>query len=175
VRSVRELGPFYECTEAYGNLGNALKELGDLDGAVQFYLKVLAVRWHSFLRVSCAYRVSASHSPVQAIKLKPRFCDAYNNLASVHMQTGNVKQAIDTYKMAIVLNPSLVDAHSNLGNLFKAQGNLEEAKRCYMEAIRVRPDFAIAWSNLAGMSVVPLRAVSAALSTGHLVCSFAAR
>jgi hypothetical protein len=28
--------------EAYGNLGNALKELGDLDGAVRFYLKVRA-------------------------------------------------------------------------------------------------------------------------------------
>ena len=27
--------------EAYGNLGNALKELGDVKGAVQFYMKVL--------------------------------------------------------------------------------------------------------------------------------------
>ena len=41
--------------ESYGNLGNALKELGDVDGAIQFYLR--------------------------AIKLRPRFCDAYNNLA----------------------------------------------------------------------------------------------
>lgn len=111
--------------EAYGNLGNALKELGDLDGAIQFYLK--------------------------AIKLKPRFCDAYNNLASVHMHLGNSKQAIETYQMALMLNPALVDAHSNLGNLYKAQGALEDAKKCYMEAIRLRPDFAIAWSNLAGI------------------------
>lgn len=29
--------------EAFGNLGNALKELGDLDGAVQFYLKVSTI------------------------------------------------------------------------------------------------------------------------------------
>lgn len=28
--------------EAYNNLGNALKELGDLKGATQFYLKVIA-------------------------------------------------------------------------------------------------------------------------------------
>ncbi|CAN0440238.1 unnamed protein product, partial [Scytosiphon promiscuus] len=27
--------------EAYSNLGNALKELGDVAGAIQFYLKVL--------------------------------------------------------------------------------------------------------------------------------------
>lgn len=111
--------------EAYGNLGNALKELGDIDGAIQFYLK--------------------------AIKLKPRFADAYNNLASAHQQLGQTKQAIETYQMALILNPALVDAHSNLGNLYKAQGRLEDSKRCYLEAIRMRPDFAIAWSNLAGV------------------------
>lgn len=110
--------------EAYGNLGNALKELGDVAGAVQFYLK--------------------------ALKLKPRFSDAYNNLASAYMQLGQTKEAIETFKMALVLNPSLVDAHSNLGNLLKASGRLAEAHRCYMEAIRIQPGFAIAWSNLAG-------------------------
>jgi protein O-GlcNAc transferase len=111
--------------EAYGNLGNALKELGDLEGATQFYLK--------------------------AIKLKPRFADAYNNLAGAYMQLGQSKQATETYRMALVLNPGLVDAHSNLGNLFKAQGRLSDAKRSFLEAIRIRPDFAIAWSNLAGV------------------------
>ena len=111
--------------EAYSNLGNSLRELGDLTAAVQFYLK--------------------------AIKLKPRFCDAYNNLASTHMQLGQIKQAVETYQMALVLNPKLVDAHSNLGNLYKAQGRLQAAKKCYLEAIKIRPDFAIAWSNLAGV------------------------
>ncbi|GMI46216.1 hypothetical protein TrCOL_g1466 [Triparma columacea] len=111
--------------EAYSNLGNALKELGDIKGAIQFYLK--------------------------AIKIKPRFPDAYNNLASSHMQLGNTEDAIQTFEMALTLNPRLVDAHSNLGNLLKAQGRLEEAKKSYLEAIRIRPDFAIAWSNLAGV------------------------
>lgn len=111
--------------EAYGNLGNALKELRDLERAIQFYLK--------------------------AIKLKPRYPDAYNNLASAHMQLGQTKQAIETYQMALILNPNLVEAHSNLGNLYKAQGKLEDAKRCYLEAIKIKPSFAIAWSNLAGV------------------------
>jgi len=111
--------------EAFSNLGNALKELGDVQGAIKFYQK--------------------------AIKLKPRFCDAYNNLALALMQVGQPLQAIDTYKMALVLCPELVDAHCNLGNLYKAQGELELAKRCYLEAIQIRPDFAIAWSNLAGV------------------------
>lgn len=114
-----------QCAEAYGNLGNALKEIGDLVGAVQFYLK--------------------------AIKLHPRFSDAYNNLANAYMQLGQLTEAMETYKMALVLDPSLVDAHSNLGNLYKAQGLLDSARLCYTEAIRVKPTFAIAWSNLAGV------------------------
>lgn len=111
--------------EAYSNLGNALKELGDINGAIQFYLK--------------------------AIKIKPRFPDVYNNLASSYMQLGKTDDAIQTFQMALTLNPRLVDAHSNLGNLLKAQGRLDEAKKSYLEAIRIRPDFAIAWSNLAGV------------------------
>jgi protein O-GlcNAc transferase len=111
--------------EGYSNLGNALKELGDIKAASQFYHK--------------------------AIKLKPRFCDAYNNLASAYMQLGQTQEAIETYQMALVLNPGLVDAHSNLGNLYKASGDLEGSKRCYLEAIRIKPDFPIAWNNLAGV------------------------
>ena len=88
---------------------------------------------------------------MKAIKLKPRFCDAYNNLASAYMQLGQQQEAMETYQMALVLNPGLVDAHSNLGNLYKASGDTEAAKRCYLEAIRIKPEFPIAWNNLAGL------------------------
>jgi len=111
--------------EAYSNLGNALKELGDVEGAVEFYLK--------------------------AIKIKPRCSDAYNNLASSHMQQGSIDDAISTFQMALTLDPNCVDARSNLGNLYKAQGRLEEAKKEYLTAIKIKPDFAIAWSNCAGV------------------------
>lgn len=111
--------------EAYGNLGNALKELGDVKGAVQFYMK--------------------------AIKLKPRFSDAYNNLASAHLLLGEIAQAKETYTMALTLNPDLVDSHTNLGNLYKSSGDFENAKNCYLEAIRINKDFPIAWNNLAGL------------------------
>ena len=111
--------------EAYSNLGNALKELGDVNAASQFYMK--------------------------AIKLKPKYADAYNNLASTYMQMGKTQEATETYQMALILNPSLVDAHSNLGNLYKATGDLDNAKKCYLEAIRIKPDFAIGWNNVAGV------------------------
>lgn len=36
---------------------------------------------------------------LKAVKLKPRFCDAYNNLASAYMQLGQTKEAIETYQV----------------------------------------------------------------------------
>ena len=111
--------------EFYANLGNSLRELGDVDGAVQFYLK--------------------------AIKLKPRLSNAYVNLGAVYMQQGKVKQAVQTFEMALLLDPELKEAHNNLGNLYKAQGKSVEAKKSFLEAIRISPDYATAWSNLAGI------------------------
>jgi len=111
--------------EAYSNLGNSLRELGDVKAATEFYLK--------------------------AIKLNPRFSDAYNNLASTYLQMGQTKQAYETYQMALVLDPELADAQNNMGNLLKAQGRVEDARKAYLEAIRIKPDFAVAWSNLAGI------------------------
>ena len=146
--------------ESYSNLGNALKELGDLAAAAQFYLKVRNERvihlvtsveffmlWkvredYSFLYprmrmqshplplfyLSTRLFLSSVFIPfsiffcVKAIKLKPKYSDAYNNLASTYMQLGRTQEATETYQMALVLNPSLVDAHSNLGNLRKAAG-----------------------------------------------------
>ncbi|KAJ1456447.1 hypothetical protein M885DRAFT_173801 [Pelagophyceae sp. CCMP2097] len=62
--------------EAFSNLGNALKELGDVRGSVAFFLK--------------------------AIKCSPRFAAAYNNLAAAHTQLGESQSAKEAYEMALV-------------------------------------------------------------------------
>ena len=105
--------------EAYGNLGNGLKELGDLKGAIQFYCKVRATTVSDYFGCSCILNLLFSRS--QAIELQPKFCDAYNNLAAAYMQRGETQQAIETYHMVLMLNPNLVDALSNLGSLYKSQ------------------------------------------------------
>ena len=92
------------CAEAYSNMGNVFRELGDIDAAIQFYL--------------------------QAVKLKPRFADAYNNLASCYFNQSLLEDAIDTFQMAILLDPSLIDAHCNLGTLFRSQASAPDLKSC---------------------------------------------
>lgn len=111
--------------ECYGNMANALKEKGNIDLAIQYYLV--------------------------AIELRPNFADAWSNLASAYMRKGRLNEATQCCRQALALNHRLVDAHSNLGNLMKAQGLVQEAYKCYVEALRIQPTFAIAWSNLAGL------------------------
>ena len=57
--------------DAYSNMGNALKEMGDLQSAINCYLR--------------------------AIQINPAFADAYSNLAAIYKDSGNVNEAITYY------------------------------------------------------------------------------
>jgi len=108
--------------EAYSNLGNVLKEKGQLKEALANYR--------------------------HAVKLKPDFIDGYINLAAALVAAGDLEGAVQAYATALQYNPDLYCVRSDLGNLLKALGRLEEAKACYLKAIETQPNFAVAWSNL---------------------------
>ena len=111
--------------EAHSIMGNCLKELGDIESAVGFFVK--------------------------AVRIQPRFADAYNNLAITQFLNGQPSEAIKSLQVAISLDPSHSDALTNLGNIYKAIGRPDDAKKQYLAAVRVNPKCAIAWSNLAGV------------------------
>lgn len=46
--------------------------------------------------------------PQSALRLKPSFTDAWNNIASALVQKGLIPQAIDCYAAALRINPRLV-------------------------------------------------------------------
>jgi protein O-GlcNAc transferase len=56
-----------------------------------------------------------------ALRLKPFFTDAYNNMASALVAKGLIPEAMDCYMQALRVNPRLVDVHNNLGDLWRAQ------------------------------------------------------
>jgi protein O-GlcNAc transferase len=76
--------------DAHSNLGNTLKEIGDITGALQCYTR--------------------------AIQINPSFADAHSNLASIHKDTGNILDAIQSYKTALKLKPDFPDAFCNLAH-----------------------------------------------------------
>ena len=76
--------------DAYSNMGNTLKEMHDVSGALQCYTR--------------------------AIQINPAFADAHSNLASVHKDSGNIPEAIQSYRTALKLKPNFPDAFCNLAH-----------------------------------------------------------
>jgi tetratricopeptide (TPR) repeat protein len=65
----------------------------------------------------------------KALKIKPDFPEAYNNLGYIYYETGKYSFAINEYKKAIELKPDYISAHNNLGIAYKKVGLLEKAKK----------------------------------------------
>ena len=77
------------CWMAHYNLGIALNEQGDTDGAISHYR--------------------------EAVELWPGYAEAHYNLGRLLAQKGQVDEAITHYEKALEINPSDADAHNNLG------------------------------------------------------------
>jgi len=84
--------------DAYSNMGNTLKEMQDIQGALQCYTR--------------------------AIQINPGFADAHSNLASIHKDSGNIPEAIQSYRMALKLKPDFPDAYCNLAHCLQVRKSL---------------------------------------------------
>jgi tetratricopeptide (TPR) repeat protein len=107
---------------AYNNLGNALRDKGDLDGAIT------------------AFR--------EAIRLDPSNAVVHNNLAAALYRKKDLDGAIGYFREATRLDPGYAVAHYNLGIVLRAKGDLDGALAAYREAIRLDPGGARAHYNL---------------------------
>ncbi|MBI3222143.1 MAG: tetratricopeptide repeat protein [Nitrosomonadales bacterium] len=107
---------------AHSNLGNALKDRGQLAEAVS------------------AYR--------RALQLKSDLPGIHYNLGLALFDLGQAENAIASYRQALALKPDYAEAHSDLGNAFKYLGQLEHALTSFRRALELRPDLIMAHNNL---------------------------
>jgi tetratricopeptide (TPR) repeat protein len=112
------------CWMAHYNLGIALNDQGDADGAIAHYR--------------------------QAIELRPNYAEAHYNLGRLLVQKGQLDEAIAHYEKALEINPADAEAHNNLGITLFASGRVDEAIAHYRKALAIQPDYADASCNLAG-------------------------
>ncbi len=141
---------------AHNNLGNALKELGQLDGALASYQRALEIKpdlaqAHSNLGsvfLELGQFDDARERFVRAVALQPDFADAHYNLANSLRSLGRLDEAAASYKRALDFKPDWVQAHGNLGNVLQALGQHNDAIACYRHVLEIQPDNATAHFNL---------------------------
>src|SRR5262249_1544418 len=90
-----------DLAEAHSNLGAALRDSGDVRGAI------------------------AAHR--EAIRLKPDLALAHYNLGNALSGSGDVSGAVAAYREAIRLKPDYAEAHCNLGKALEGQGRYAES------------------------------------------------
>ena len=100
--------------EAHNNLGNALKDLGQLDEAVKHY--------------------------EQTLDIKPDYAEAHNNLGNALRELGQLNVAVESYDKALAIKPDFAEAYYNRGNVLKGLKRLDEALASLKRAIVLKPD-----------------------------------
>ncbi|MGY4460377.1 tetratricopeptide (TPR) repeat protein [Bradyrhizobium sp. LB13.1] len=83
----------------------------------------------------------------RAVAIDPRSHEAYNNLATVHLDLKQFDAARACQEKAIALKPNFVLALTSLGNTLLHLSLPEQAIELYDRAIALKPDFADALCN----------------------------
>ncbi len=157
----------------HGNVGNALLEEGDIEGAILHYKEALKLAPdYSEANVRLANALSRKGEVNQAIiyykKALQHSTDChrthYNQLVKQHrtacyeihryLAEDLVKQeknneAVEHYTKSLQLKPDQPEVHYALANILMGQGKLDEAVVHYNEALLLKPDYLEARSNLA--------------------------
>jgi len=76
----------------------------------------------------------------QAVKLKPNYSEAVNNLGTVYYAKKNYRRAISQYKKAIKFSPNSASIHSNLGTAYYARDQIALANEEYRTAMKLDPE-----------------------------------
>jgi tetratricopeptide (TPR) repeat protein len=142
---------------AHSNLGIALKDKGDLDGAIVESQEAIRLdpkaAWpYNNLGFGLFNKGDLDGAIVEyreAIRLDPKHAMAHHNLAYAIYKKGDLDGAIAEYRETIRLDPKTDGPHNNLGSMLQEKGDLDGAIAEYREAIRLDPKLAKAHKSLA--------------------------
>jgi tetratricopeptide (TPR) repeat protein len=142
---------------AHNNLGNLLREAGELDAARGHFEAALRVRpdlhrvHNNLANVLLAQKrvAEAEGHYRRAVALRPDYAEAHNNLGSLLRQRGQPAEALRHLLRALVLDPVHADARNNLGLALRDLGRNTDAITQFQRALRLQPGMAPAHLNLA--------------------------
>jgi serine/threonine-protein kinase len=107
---------------AHLNLGNALKDKGDVDGAIRHYRR--------------------------AIDLDPGYAMSHNNLGNALKDKGDMEGATRAFRAALDRDPRFAWAHNDLGAALATRGDMVGAIHEFRLALEIDARFPLAHFNL---------------------------
>lgn len=151
---------------ALTNFGTFLMERGQLNDALSYFQKALAVRSrseHSHYNLSLALIHDSVGNVLgrkgrldeaiahfrQAIEFRPDYPDAHYNLGTVLFRRHDLDGAIAEWRTTLSLHPNDPGTNASLGNALVQKGLLREAANHYEIALQSEPDSPVALNNLA--------------------------
>ena len=134
----------------YNALGSVLRGLGDLDGAIDQYLKVIRIKptcaeAHYYLGLM--YQRQGQFDKAvkyysKAVRLQPDGVPACNNLGEILFQQGKIDEAVKVCRKGLLYAPGSAILHCNLGVLLNKQGRRSEAIKELRTALQIDPNSA---------------------------------
>ncbi len=85
----------------------------------------------------------------EAIRIEPKFPDAYANIAHAYWFKGEFQLAVEWNTKALELRPDFPEARYNLGLIMKVSGRKEEALKQFEGALKAAPNFKEAKDRIA--------------------------
>ncbi|HKV44005.1 MAG TPA: tetratricopeptide repeat protein [bacterium] len=79
----------------------------------------------------------------QAVRIEPKFVEAWNNLAHAYRKTKQYDNALEAYQQAVGLKPDFPNAHEYLARTYLAMGNKDGAMREYEVVKRLDSKMAV--------------------------------
>jgi tetratricopeptide (TPR) repeat protein len=93
------------------------------------------IAFHQLLQLD-----SARKNYEQAVKLKPDYPEAINNLGTVYYARKSFRRSIGYYKKALKLSPESASIYSNLGTAYFARKQYAEASGAFQTALKLDPE-----------------------------------
>ncbi len=137
------------------NLAIALRQRGDVDGAIAQYRAALHLKpdyaeAHYNLGVALNAKGRTDEAIAEyreATRLKPDHSEAHNNLGGALYEKGQLDEAVAEFREAI-RSKDYASPHNNLGVALRNTGRLDEAIDEFKEALRLNKDYPFAQKNL---------------------------
>ena len=137
-------------------LGVALKNQGDLEGAITYYRKALTIKPNypeALFKLGVALQLqgnldAAITSYRKTLTIQPNHPKALVNLGAALQMKGDLDVAIISYRKALAIQPNYPDGLNNLGSALQKQGDLEGSILSYRKALAIQPNHPDTLNNL---------------------------